>query len=186
MSASTIHLRKRRQRGSTLVVTMIILIMIMMIGISAMVSSDTQFKLTGNLQFEDVAMNRAESSIAAAESWLSSGTNYQDSGFTTYSSATPHLHPIGHLASLTTPNNSALTMTWSDTNSLPLTSGDDSQRYIIEKVSNNARLIGSSVVSGDRSSAACNQVNTYLITARGTSLRGATKFVQTYFSVLSC
>jgi hypothetical protein len=77
-------------------------------------------------------------------------------------------------------------MTWSDTNSLPVTSGDDTQRYIIEKVSNNVRLMGSSVVLGDRASTACNQVNTYLVTARGTSVRGATKFVQSYYSVLSC
>jgi Tfp pilus assembly protein PilX len=176
--------RKHRQRGSTLVVTMMILILIMMLAVSAMVTSDTQFRLAGNLQFEDVSMNRAETSVATAENWLVN--NYQNAGFDTYASATPHLHPIGHLAGLSAPNNDPLKMTWSDSTSQAVTSGDDTQRYIIEMVSKNARLLGSSVVVGDRASSNCNQVNTYLITSRGTSIRGATKFIQSYFSVLNC
>jgi Tfp pilus assembly protein PilX len=76
-------------------------------------------------------------------------------------------------------------MTWADTNSVQVASNAN-QRYIIEQMSTNNRLTGSSQVVGGRSSSGCNQVNTYRITARGASARGAVKFVQSIYSVLSC
>lgn len=176
---------RRRQSGSTLVISLIILIILMLLGVTAMKTSDTQFQLAGNLQFEDSAMNNTETAIHAAETWLSTGTNYNNAGFTTYDSVnTPYFYPTGYLAALTAPANDPLTMTWSDaTSQLAATT---SQRYIIELASTNSRLIGSSQATGGRASSGCNQVNTYRITARGISARGATKFVQSYYSVLSC
>jgi hypothetical protein len=53
-------------------------------------------------------------------------------------------------------------------------------------MSRNNKLQGSSQVVGGRTSSGCNQVNTYQITGRGTSARGATKFVQSFYSVLNC
>ena len=50
----------------------------------------------------------------------------------------------------------------------------------------NNRLQGSGQNTFGRASSGCNQVNTYLITGRGTSARGATKLVQSYYSVLNC
>ena len=183
-----------RQRGATLVIALLILVLIMMIGIMAISTSNTQYKLAGNLQFEDSAMNNAEAGIAAAEQWLGTGTNYNNAGFTSFAAATtPHLKPIGYLATLTAPNNSPVSMTWSDSNSCsvgsagtPCTGGNTAQRYLIELMSRNNRLQGSSQVVGGRTSSGCNQVNTYQITARGVSARGATKFVQSFYSVLSC
>lgn len=183
---SILHSR-RAQRGATLVVAMIILVLIMMIGLVAVTSSTTQFKLAGNLQFEDSAMNNAETSVAAAERWLAAGTNYQSAGFTTYDSVnTPYLHPIGHIAGLSSPNNDVTTMTWDGTYDVQVTAGDSSKRYLIEQLSVGNRLLGSSSAIGRQASAACNKVNTYMITARGTSSRGAVKLLQSYFSVLAC
>ena len=182
---SILHSR-RAQRGATLVVAMIILVLIMMIGLVAVTSSRTEFKLAGNLQFEDSAMNNAETAVAAAERWLSTGTNYQSAGFTTYNTATQYLHPIGHIAGLGAPNNDVTTMTWNGTYDVQVTSGDPSKRYLIEQVSVGNRLLGSSAAVGRQASAACNKVNTYMITARGTSSRGAVKLLQSYFSVLAC
>ena len=183
-----------RQRGATLVIALLILVLIMMIGITAISTSSTQFKLAGNLQFEDSAINNAETAITAAENWLSTGTNYSNAGFTTYAAgATPQLLPIGRLAGLVAPANSPLTMTWTNANSLcagsvdlACTGGNSQQRYFIEQMSLNNQLLGSSRVVGGRASTTCNKVNTYLITARGQSARGATKFVQSYYSVTSC
>ena len=183
---SILHSR-RAQRGATLVVAMIILVLIMMIGLVAVTSSRTGFKLAGNLQFEDSAMNNAETAVAAAELWLSTGTNYQSAGFTTYDSInTPYLHPIGHIAGLGSPNNDFTTMTWNGTYDVQVTNGDSTKRYLIEQVSTGNRLLGSSSAIGRQASAACNKVNTYMITARGTSSRGAVKLLQSYFSVLAC
>jgi Tfp pilus assembly protein PilX len=141
--------------------------------------------LAGNLQFEDSAMNNAETAATTAENWLATGTNFKDAGFTTYDASKPELLPIGRLVGLTSPNNNPLTMTWSDTNSRGV-DPDDMQRYMIELQSTGNRLTTSSQVSGGRTSSGCNQVNTYLITSRGQSHRGATKLVQSFYSVLSC
>ena len=62
-----------RQRGATLVIALLVLVLIMMIGITAISTSDTQYKLAGNLQFEDSALNNAEAAVTAAENWLSTG-----------------------------------------------------------------------------------------------------------------
>lgn len=166
-----------QQKGATLVVALLVLILIMMIGITAISTSNTQFKLAGNLQFEDGAMNNAETALSTAENWLS--TNFNDAGFTTYSTAnTPYLLPI-------TQTVAPLTMTWSNANSMTV-AGDSTQRYIIQQVSKNNSLLGSSQAVGGRSSTTCNTVNTYQLTGRGTNARGATKYVQSFYSVLNC
>ena len=194
MRRHSFHQTRGRQRGVTLVIAMLILVLIMMIGVTTINTSNIQYKMAANLQFEDSAVNNAETAIAAAESWLSRGSNYSDSGFAAYArSTTPHLIPIGYLAALPPPANSPMQMTWSDGNSVrvgcignPCAGGNPAQRYFIEQLSTHSRLAGSSAVVGARQSAGCNVVNTYLITGRGQSARGAIKFVQSFFSVSSC
>ena len=180
-----------KQTGSTLIMGMFILILVMLLGVMAMKVSDTQFQLAGNLQFEDLAMNNAEAAIDAGERWLAGTTgstkNYVNAGFTTastlnYTSAgsnaiTAKLYPLS--SSFPDPFNDT---TWS---SLQV-EGNSNQRYFIQLASKNSTLIGSNQVIGGRGSSACSKVNTYRITAKGTSARGATKFVQSYYSVLSC
>lgn len=176
--------RAGRQRGATLVIALLILVLIMMIGITAVSTSDTQFKLAGNLQFEDSARNNAEAAASGAENWLATGTNFLDAGFTVADAAKPQLLPRAAPRPLSR-DTDPLTITWSDANSLSI-GGNTNQRYRIEQMSLNNRLIGSSRVVGGRVSTTCNRVNTYLITGRGVSVRGATKLVQSYYSVLSC
>jgi Tfp pilus assembly protein PilX len=171
-----------KQSGSALVISLIILIIVMLMGVMAMTTSDTQFKMAGNLQFQDVAMNNAETAISYAEKWLSNTTNFTSGGFTTYDSATPNLFPISAAID-------PLTMAWDDSNSVQITDPvtslqNPNQRYLIQLMSTNNVLIGGSAGGGGRASAACDKVNTYLITARGASVRGAFKLVQSYYSVL--
>ncbi|MFZ4479305.1 MAG: pilus assembly PilX family protein [Rhodoferax sp.] len=171
-----------RQRGATLVIALLILVLIMMIGITAVSTSNTQYKLAGNLQFEDGAMNNAEAAVSTAENWLATGTNYNNAGFVTYDAANaPHLYPAASTAAMVT---APLTTAWSDSNSAVVGSG--SQRYQIQLMSTNNLLTGSSAAVGRQAAAVCNKVNTYQITGRGASSRGATKFVQSFYSVLSC
>jgi hypothetical protein len=82
-------------------------------------------------------------------------------------------------------NATLLSMTWTDSNS-QVVAGNSAQRYIIQLMATNSLLTGSSAAVGRQSAAVCNKVNNYLITGRGTSHRGATKFVQSFYSVLSC
>ena len=198
-----------RQKGATLVIALLILVLIMMIGITAISTSNTQFKLAGNLQFEDSAMNNTEAAITAAEQWLTPA-NIKNAGFTGAgpltspepgsNAATPELLPLTSVAAIRTARDTKpFSMTWGDANSRCIgstnypacnaggsTDGSPNQRYYIELMSLNNRLLGSSAAVGGRTSSGCNQVNTYQITARGVSARGATRFVQSFYSVLSC
>lgn len=72
-----------KQSGSALIISMIILIILMLLGITAMSISDTQYKLAGNLQFENMALNNAEASVVAAEQWLEA-----------HAAATPSVNPV--------------------------------------------------------------------------------------------
>jgi len=184
------------QRGSTLIISMIMLILLMLLGVAAMNASDTQFKLAGNLQFEDAAMNNAETTINTAEMWLKTGHNFKNAGLISDlcgGRSVAYLYPLDKtvtpatpcLSGYTSPANDPLTMTWDDTNSITA-AGNANQRYLIELMSTNNQLVGSGLSLGGHGSTGCNQVNTYRITARGMSARGATKFVQSYYSVLSC
>ena len=199
MRRNTLHSLRSRQRGATLVVALLILVLIMMIGITAVSTSNTQYKLAGNLQFEDSALNNAEAAVTAAENWLATGLNHDNAAFTAVAAttepdpgpdaATPHLLPRTSVPSVRDERDErGYSITWDDSNSLAVgpPGGEETQRYFIELVSLNNRLQGSSQVVGGRASSGCNQVNTYLITGRGTSARGAVKFVQSYYSVLNC
>lgn len=184
MMRKTISHPPSNQKGATLIIALIILVLIMTLGIAAFNSSKVQFKLAGNLQFEEIAMNNAETAVAAAENWLSTTDNFRNAGFTTYSSTTPQLHPIDHLQGLTAPANDPLTMAWDGTSDLQV--GSTNQRYMIQLMSANNTLLGSGLGQGGPAAKGCNKVNTYMITARGQATRGATKFVQSFYSVLSC
>jgi Tfp pilus assembly protein PilX len=172
----------RQQQGATLVVAMMVLVLIMMIGIAAVNTSSTQYTLAGNLQFEDSALNNAESAVADAENWLK--TNYTNDGFTDRDEAvTGQLYPMP--ASGAAPVD-PLTLDWSSAETSVSVGGNTSQRYFIQLLSRNNSLLGSNQAVGGRKSAVCNKVNTYLISGRGLSARGASKIVQSYYSVQNC
>ena len=175
--------RLHTQRGASLAIALVVITVLMLSGVAAFYSSGTQLRLAGNLQYQNAALNQTETAVATAESWIATGANFQAAGFTTYSTAvTPHLYPVGYLAANSI---DPLTMTWSDTNSLKVdTTGN--QRYLIELLASNKRLMGSDLSIGGRSSAGCSTVNIYRITAHGASARGAAKTVQSAFSVKSC
>jgi type IV pilus assembly protein PilX len=168
-----------RQRGATLVVALLVLVLIMMIGVAAVNTSSTQFTVAGNLQFEDSAMNNAETALTTAETWLRS--NYKDAGFTTRVAGP--LYPVP--ASGTMPLD-PLGLNWTSDAATTSVGGNTNQRYFIQLLSLNSSLPGSSQAVGGRNNTVCNKVNTYLVAARGASARGATKIVQSYFSVQSC
>ena len=108
-------LSQLRQRGISLVTTLVMMLAVMVLGLSAILISKGEFLLSGNLQFQSASLAEAEAAVVVAEQWLASGTNYVDPGFTTYATATSHLYPIGYM---TTNSIDPLTMTWSTSNSI--------------------------------------------------------------------
>lgn len=173
----------RRQQGITLITTVVMLVMVMLLGVSAVMFSRSEFRLAGNLQFRNTALNDAESAVVFAEQWLATGSNYLNAGFTTYDgSGTPHLYPINYMAGLSAPNNNPLTMEWGNDNSIAV----GNSRYLIERVALNKKLIPTSQNIGANKATGCAQVNIYRIVVRGESSRGTTRFIQSIYSVLSC
>ncbi len=164
-----------KQTGSTLIVTMIVLILIMLLGVAAINTSDMQYKLTGNLQFEEMAMNNAETAVNAAERWLE-----------TVAATQPSASSVADLSSW---NKSIESMTWDNSNSSAVVGADGTangkQRYVIAYVSTNASpLAGIGLNCFDPANEHnFDCVNTYVITGRGESGRGAVKFIQTYYAV---
>jgi Tfp pilus assembly protein PilX len=182
-------LKIRRQRGaSSLFITVILVLVVMLLAVTAAVLSNTQFKLAGNLQYENIAFNLAEEALASAESWLSTRdsaaayANATSDAFKTRSNDVPHLYPIGYLA---TNNIDPLTMTWSNSNSLAV-NGDDTKRYLIEKYGADNVPLGVGVDSGGRVNTGCQKVDVFRITTRGASAKGTMKLVQTTYSLPSC
>lgn len=174
---------RRHQAGASLVVSLVILGVLMLMGVAAMMISSTQYRLSGNIQFQNTALNQAESALAAAEIWLASGDNYLNEGFKTYNGATtPQLYPTGYLAAN---NIDPLTMNWTNANSV-MSDAVGNQRYLIELLGESRKLTGTGLAIGGRQAAACNEVNVYRITTRGASGRGASRYVQAIFTVLSC
>ena len=180
MRAKAKPIELRRQRGvSSLFITVILVLVVMLLAVTASVLSNTQFKLAGNIQFEHVAVSRSESAIATAESWLKTGTNAKNASFTTYSTDTPYLYPIGSLTA------DPLTMTWSDSNSLAV-GGNDNRRYVIEKYGSDNQPLGTGLDDHGRPLTGCQKVDVFRISSRGLSAKGTVKFLQTTYSVPSC
>lgn len=155
-----INAQPNAQRGSTLIISLIILIILMLLGVTAMNTSDTQYKMAANLQFESAALNNAETAINTAEATL-----------------------------VATNAIVASAVVASD----PFEKPDNANNYLIEFVSTNkvplasASLDCTDTTNPDPTIYNCLQcLNTYLITARGESGRGANKVIQTYFSVPHC
>ncbi|GAA0693020.1 pilus assembly protein [Marinobacterium maritimum] len=60
-----------QQRGATLVVAMIMLVLISIIGFSAMQTTTMQERMVGNLKDREISFQAAEAALRAKEKWLS-------------------------------------------------------------------------------------------------------------------
>jgi Tfp pilus assembly protein PilX len=182
-----------RQRGATsLFVTLIVLLVVMILGVTAALLSGSLFKLASNLQFENVAFNLAEGAAATAQNWLTTGTNFNDSGFTTGTKAA--LYPIGSgpdpVVELPAGGESAdspmQSKWWTDAKSAAIGDGSGNERYLIQKIATNQVPLGESVSGGGRASTACEKADLFRVTARGTATKNTSKFVQTAYAVPNC
>ena len=163
----------RYQAGSSLVVSMIMLVVLMMMGVGAIVVSNTQYRMAGNFQFQNLAMASAESALSQAENWVA--LNHTDPKLT--ARVVGGLYPMG-----TGPD--AYTMDWDDTTSEKVDAGG-TQRYMVEVLAADRVLPSNSITTCNvyGLSGPCPRVNVYRVSARGSSARGSTKIVQTVFTV---
>lgn len=168
---------KTLQSGASLLVAMVMLVVLMLMGVTAVVVSSDQFRMAANLQFQNLAMSGADSALSFAENWTVA--NFNNDGFGARSPG--GLYPGPGVAGGAAPD--PFTMAWEDSTSTKINS-DGSQRFMVEKIVVGRVLpsnsIGNCNVYG--LSAPCPKVNVFRITARGTSILGATKIVQSVFA----
>lgn len=176
-------LNRSKQTGATLIVAMIILVILMILGVSAMMSANTQSRLAGNLQFQSEAKIRAENAEVAAENWLATTVpgalpiNANNAAFTTPCNARP-AGPLFGQNCIADPT----AITWTDADSIRVIPGDDTQRYLIELIGMNLKPQG----SGTGGIGTCENVNVFRVMSRGTNSRGAVRIVQSVFQVRNC
>ena len=164
-----------RERGASLAMALILLVLLAIIGISAITVSNTQSRIAGNVQLQMRATAEAESALSRAEDWLAKPEN------------TATLLQFGATNGLYLPGTvvDPLTMNWTDGNSVKVDAAGN-QRYIVEVYANNRVLPGNSGADcGYGLPGPCPNINLFKITARGTAAGGAVRFAQTLFAVRS-
>lgn len=162
-----------RQQGLALIMSLVILLVLTLLGVTSMNTSNLQLLMTSNSQYQTSALNTAEQAIIAAQNSI---TNYvaQDTG------STP---PVGY--SVMTANTNGIDVTEYDWGSGNAASVDSNTQYIIEhaglKPLDSASLawykLQGQATEGDN-------VYVYRITARAETSRGAARFLQSVFVTL--
>lgn len=171
--------RADRQKGVTLVIAMVMLIVLMLLGISAMTASGVMSRLAGNLQFQNEAKYRAENALVAGENLLMTGTNSQNAAFSTSGAETTALPFYDPTAALD-PVSSWPAIAHS-------VDAAGTQQFIIQKISSvPSPPAGQQITSmGGGGGPVTPSTNYYLfrVTARGTSVRGATRLVESIVQI---
>ena len=166
---------RARERGASLIVALVALLIVAMLGIAAITVSNTQSRLSVNLQLQTQAAAEAESALARAEDWLSKPENVTtlDKFEATNGLYLKHAPPVD-----------PLTMSWNDSNSIKVDPAGN-QRYVIQEYAR-TRLAGESATECVYGiPGACPDVFVFRVTARGAARGGAERFVQTMYVVRS-
>lgn len=172
-SVQYLHCIKHTQRGTALVMTLVFLVLLTMLGITAINTSTLEEKMAGNSKDQNLAFQAAETALSAAETWVES---------TTAATALNVNNTNGIYAPSTTTTDVWDTVTWSGSSNLVIypgvpgtpasgTLGDVTIRpkYIIEKLATEALSPGTKI--------------TVRITARGTGASDNTvSMVQSTYS----
>lgn len=168
-----------RQRGASLIIIVLMVLAMALTTLTAFHLSSNQYRLVANLQHIEQAFNRAEGALALGEEWLGKGDHARAAGFSSFDSASPALHPVGHLALV---GLDPKTMSWSDANSV----ADADGRYLIELLARNRQSIGSGLQIQQRQVGSCSSVDLFRIHATSNSVRGASRTVSSIYATDGC
>ena len=164
-----------KQKGMTLLVALVTLIVLMLLGLGAMQTSSVSSRLAGNLQYQNEAKNQAENALAKAESLLLSGTTSQNTAFLTANAATsaaPYYDPTATLSPLTS---------WPAAAS----SVNANSQFFIQQISPvKVCPPGQNCLAlGGQSTTPATQYYLFRLTAKGSTVRGATRLVESIVQV---
>lgn len=149
----------KKQRGATLAITLLMLLIVTLLAISSIQVTQMQEKMSANLQDKELSFHAAESALAAGEDWILNQPS--EPPVTSSCSAYPCVITFMNNTDFSTQSAS-----WWQNNSAPYSStlGNiaSSPRFIIEftQYVPDTPAIGSLTASGG--------VNYYQVTARGT------------------
>ena len=168
----------RRQRGASLYVVIVMLATMGLMTLTAFYMSRNQYRLVGNIQYEEQAFNQTEAVVAQGENWLNTDANSTSVDFITYNADAHGVYPIGQISTL---GLNLKTMTWSDSNSIASGNG----RYLVGQIARELPLSGSSlqVVQGLTT---CKTVNVFQVTGRSNPVRGASRTIETTYATFGC
>ena len=198
--------RRRRQRGVTLFIALIVLVAMTMAAVAMMRSVDTATVVAGNIGFRQSAVNAADQGVQAAYAWLGAniggagiGNDSPASGY--FSSVTAGEAPDWYTNSASWVNAAALTLTCPATGSTTTDCAGNTVSYVIHRmcpVANCApnatcagvtnvcgQTLSSTAVSGEGvEQGAVNFFTTppathYRVTVRSTGPRASIAYVQT-------
>lgn len=74
------HIRPIKQKGSVLVLSLIILVVLTILGVSSMNSTSLQEKMAGNFRDREIAFQAAEMALAFAEDYVNTNINSANLG----------------------------------------------------------------------------------------------------------
>jgi type IV pilus assembly protein PilX len=166
--STTKNLTRIRQRGLALIMSLVILLILTLLGVTSMNTSNLQTLMTGNSQYQTTALNTAEIAINTAQTVVA--------GSVGIIGATA---PTGYYDSTTTPIDISA-FNW-DTSAVA-TVGDS--KYIIEFVGTQ-ELNSASKAWRQDAGIVGDDVSVFRITARTPSSRGAVRYVQAIYVTVS-
>lgn len=170
---------RQKQKGMVLVVSLILLVVMTLIGISSMQNTTLEERMAGNSRDRDLALKGAEAAVGAGETFLGG------------IAATGNFNGTNGLLALTTNDYSptdfytSLT-TWNGTNTVTYASGIPelaaSTKYIIKQVGLLSGENASLLVSGYGERPSAGNVTLFKVTGYSSGRSGSSRsVVQTYF-----
>jgi Tfp pilus assembly protein PilX len=169
-----------RQTGAVLVVSLLILFAMTLIGVSSMDSAVMELRMSGTMQQQVVAMNRAESALLTVESLIETKT--QDAVVWNFEANDDGYYPKVNDLDLEQADWSAVSAEDGPISSA--NSVDDDDKYVIEYLGEKP-IPGESVIVDPNGTIVGGAVHTFRNTTRSASGRSVVRIVQSIYVTLA-
>jgi len=177
---------KCKQQGAVLIVSMVMLILLTLIGITGVGTSSLEEKMASNARDKDLAFQAAEAALREGENFLNTVIVSPAAAF---NGTTNGLYPTGAVAttlfdvSANWDNTNSLAYPDPNLNSVKLNAVTSQPRYIIEYLGEMGDTSDSLNISGYGESSGLGSVTAARISARGTGgTDDAVVYLQSHFS----
>jgi len=158
----------KKQSGVIMILALVMLLVLTLLAITSMNSTNFQVLLTGNTQHQTSALNQAEMALRNAEELIDI--------ITTTAGSKPTIGYYDLTVDLVSEQDFS-SFTWDSSTAI---SYDTKSHYVIE-YSGRVSLSGGSVAVTQNNTVAGDELHLYRITARSVSARGAVRFVQSVY-----